>query len=109
MSLAKAIPYVFGIFCVMAAVQAWLSVKLHRAIRGKHANIWPELGRPGALSNTFSGSIAMSQWLRRGVYRESQDAELIRLCDAIRVSTRLYYLVFAIVIAMILFPILTAK
>src|SRR5688572_13627854 len=34
----------------MAAVQAWLFLRLHRAIRGRYAGLWPELGKPGVLS-----------------------------------------------------------
>lgn len=95
-------PYVFGIFCTMAAVQAWLSLKLHRTIRGRYAGLWPELGKPGIFSNTFQGWIAMTRWLRRGAYRDTGDAAFIRLCEAIRISTRLYYLVFVVAVVSIL-------
>ena len=101
--MTDAIPYLFALFCLMAAMQAWLSLKLNRAIRDEYAGRWPELGEVGVL---FSGSVrdpfAMLRWLYRKDYASADDPAFMRLCDTIRISTSVYFGIFSAMVAVLL-------
>jgi hypothetical protein len=89
--------------CVLAVVQAWLSLKLNRALRGEYAGRWPELGPVGVF---FSGSVrdpcAKLRWLYRKDYASADHPEFMKLCDTIRVSTTIYLGALIAMIALLL-------
>lgn len=104
--MPEAIPYLFGVMCLMGALLFWLSLKLNRAIRGTYAGRWPELREPGMFTASISDSFAMQRWLYRRDYVCSGDPNLIKLCDTIRISSVLYLAVFVTTVATLLWSFL---
>lgn len=100
--MLEAIPYLFGVMCLMGALLFWLTLKLNRTIRGAYAGHWPELREPGTFAASFRDSLAMQRWLYRRDYVSSGDPKLIRLCDTIRISSGIYLAVFAATVAVML-------
>lgn len=84
---------------VMAIVHIVLHVRFVLFLKKKHPELWRMLGCPAPfLGNTPKQCLALSRFIRKGMYFESNDPVMIKEGGLLRVFTRIYLVFFILVV-----------
>jgi hypothetical protein len=91
-------PLIFLAFLGCAVVSVVMMTELFRLLRERHPAVYDSLGRPGFLNNSIQNGFSVLRFILGGYFRQTQDAELIRLCRFIRVFSYSYWAFFIAIV-----------
>jgi len=91
-------PVIFLVFLISFIVSYAMMAQLHRVLRERHPAIYDSLGQPTLFwNNSMKNSFAVLGFILSGRFRETHDAEVIRLCRFIRAFNYAYLAFFVAV------------
>jgi hypothetical protein len=93
-------PLIFLAFLGCAVVSIAMMTELFRLLRERHPAIYDSLGRPGFLNSSIQNGFAVLRFILGGHFRQTQDADLIRLYRFIRVFSYSYWAFFIAVVVL---------
>ncbi len=99
------LPISFGILIVAALIGFISSRKMIKTLKERHKEIWQDLGKP-TMFDSLSNYLSMNKYLRNKEYEKTNDSELIAVCNFNRIYTRIYFILFGIVLVIFLSQIL---
>lgn len=98
--MSKGIIIVLGILML---VGLFLNIKFYRKIKEDHPDLWQELGSPTIFfSKSWKTRSVVYKYIMRKKYMDTNNPELIRLCDGIRYLYYALYILFGILVIAIL-------
>ncbi len=84
---------------VLMLIGLFLNVQFHKKIKADHPDLWRELGSPTIFRNSSRKTrSAIYRYIMGKKYRDTNDPELIRLCDGIRYLYYTLYILFGVLI-----------
>ena len=92
-------PVIFLVFLISFIVSYAMMAQLHRVLRERHPAIYDSLGQPTLFwNNSMKNSFGVLGFILSGRFRETHDAEVIRLCRFIRAFNYAYLAFFVAVV-----------
>jgi hypothetical protein len=94
-------PLIFLVFAVCFVVSYATMAQLHRILRERHPAIYESLGQPTLFwNNSPKNSLAVVGYILSGRFKETGDAEVIRLCRFIQAFSYTYWAFFVAVVVL---------